>query len=194
MSSRPRAVYSRKQLAERVAWLGRVISRDYRGRTVQVVPILENSVVFAADLLRHITAPVICSFVHVGMRDVSLGGYERREVFFSPEPNLNGRDVLVVDTVLQSGVTMDFLLRRLQQRQPRSLRLAVLLDKSDDRKVDVQADYVGFRAASNYWVGYGLSDPSGLYRNLPYLGVVGRSPVRKTRAPAWHRRTRKTAR
>lgn len=173
MSRRPRVVYSSRQLAACVARMGRAISRDYRGRALQVVPILENAVVFVADLLRHITCPVICSFVRVEMRDVRFNGYERREVFFSPEPELTGRDVLVVDTVLQSGVTMDFLLRRLQQSNPRSLRLAVLLDKAADRRADVQADYVGFRAASNYWVGYGLADSHGLHRNLPYLGVVG---------------------
>ncbi len=167
-----KVVYSPGRLASRVARLGRSISRDYAGRTVDVVIILENAFVFGADLVRRISRPVVCHFVRSELRDVELGGYDRREVFFSQQPHLQGRDVLLVDAVLHSGVTQDFLLKRLQEGRPRSLRVAVLVDKPQDRKLDLKPDYFGFAAASKYLAGYGLAGRRGWYRNLPYVGLL----------------------
>ncbi len=167
-----KVVYSPGRLASQVARLGRTISRDYAGRTVDVVIILENAFVFGADLVRRISRPVVCHFVRSEMRDVKLGGYDRREVFFGHQPHLQGRDVLLVDAVLHSGVTQDFLLKRLQEGRPHSLRVAVLLDKPQDRKVDLKPDYFGFAAASKYLAGYGLAGRRGWYRNLPYVGLL----------------------
>jgi hypoxanthine phosphoribosyltransferase len=163
--------FTRQQLAKRVGQLGSAISRDYAGRTLDVVIILENSFLFAADLVREISRPVRCHFVRSEMRDVRQGGYDRREIFFSAAPGLHGRDVLVVDAVLNTGVTQDFLLKRLEEGRPRSLRLAVLFDKPASRKVNVTAEYTGFAAASKEWVGYGLSGKGGLGRNLPHVAV-----------------------
>lgn len=167
-----KVVYSPGRLASQVAHLGRTISRDYAGRTVDVVIILENAFVFGADLVRRISRPVICHFVRSEMRDVKLGGYDRREVFFSHQPHIQGRDVLLVDAVLRSGVTLDFLVKRLQEDRPRSLRVAVLVDKPQDRKVDLKPDYFGFAAASKYLAGYGLAGRREWYRNLPYVGLL----------------------
>jgi hypoxanthine phosphoribosyltransferase len=165
-------VYSPSGVAVRVANLGRAISQDYAGRTVDVVIVLEDAFIFAADLVRRIGQPVVCHFVRTEMRDIKLGGYDRREVFFSRPPNLRGRDVLMVGAVLHSGVVQEFLVRRLLENRPRSLRIAVLLDKPRDRKVDLKPDYIGFSAASNHYVGYGLPGARGLYRNLPCVGVL----------------------
>ena len=119
------------------------------------------------------------------MRDVHLNGHHRREVFFSYNPELKGRDVLVVDAVLHSGVTMEFFVRRMAERHPRSVRIAVLLDKPGERRVALQPDYLGFSAASNYLVGYGLPDSEGLYRNLPYIAALTGSGARlKSKSPA----------
>jgi len=166
-----RVAYTRRRLANRVGQLGRKISRDYAGRTLDVVIMLENSFLFGADLVREISRPVVCHFVRSEVRDIRMGGYDRREIFFSAPPPLRGRDVLVVDAVLNTGVTQDYLLKRLEEGRPRSLRLAVLFDKPESRKVNLQATYTGFAAASNYWVGYGLSGRRGLFRNLPYVGL-----------------------
>ena len=166
-----KVAYSRQRLRARVSQLGRAISRDYSGRTVDVVVMLENSFLFAADLVREISRPVVCHFVRSEMRDIHMGGYDRREIFFSAPPVLDGRDVLVVDAVLNTGVTQDFLLKRLEEGRPRSLRLAVLFDKPESRKVNLKPEYTGFAAASKEWVGYGLSGQRGLYRNLPYVAV-----------------------
>jgi hypoxanthine phosphoribosyltransferase len=164
-----KVAFTRKRLATRVGQMGREISRDFAGRTVDVVVVLENSFLFAADLVREISGPVTCHFVRAEMRDVLVSGHDYREVFFSAPPALRGRDVLVVDAVLNTGVTQDFLLKRLEEGGPRSLRLAVLFDKPASRKVNLRAEYTGFAAASKEWVGYGLSGKGGLYRNLPYI-------------------------
>jgi hypoxanthine phosphoribosyltransferase len=145
-------------------------------RTVDVVVVLENSFLFAADLVREIAGPVACHFVRAEMRDVSVSGHDYREIFFSAPPTLRGRDVLVVDAVLHTGVTQDFLLKRLEEGGPRSPRWAVLFDKAASRKVNLKAEYTGFAAASKEWVGSALSGKSGLYRNLPYVaGGISRA-------------------
>jgi hypoxanthine phosphoribosyltransferase len=164
-----KVVYTPARISSQVARLGKEISSTYRGRTVDVVVILESAFLFGADLVRRISSPVICHFVRNDVQDVQQGGYVRREIFFSLRPVLKGRDVLLVDTVLETGVTTEFLLRRLWEGEPRSWRLAVLLDKPRERRVDVKPDYFGFAAASNYLVGYGLPGGDGLLRNLPYL-------------------------
>ena len=167
-----RQVYSAGRLKSCVLRMGRRISRDYSGRTVDVVIMLENAFIFAADLVRQIRSPMICHFVRSELRDVRPN---LREVFFSHQPKLSGRNVLVVDAVLHSGVTQDFLLKRLLDSKPRSLRMAVLVDKPQDRKVDLRPDYFGIADASNYMVGYGLPGRRGTHRNLPCLAVAGSS-------------------
>lgn len=168
-----KVAFTQKRLAKRVNELGRAISKDYTGRTLDVVVVLESSFLFAADLVRKISRPVVCHFVRSEMRDVRTHGHELREIFFSVPPVLKGRDVLVVDAVLNTGVTQDFLLKRLEEGSPRTLRLAVLFDKTQERKVNVQPEYSGFAAASKEWVGYGLGGRGGAGRNLPYV-TVGR--------------------
>jgi hypoxanthine phosphoribosyltransferase len=169
---KPKRIYSPVQLAARVARMGRLISRDYAGHTLDVVVVLETAFIFGADLVRRISCPVVCHFVRAETREIRLSGYHRREIFFSRHPELKNRHVLLVSAVLQSGITHDFLLRRLLEGRPRSLRLAVLIDKPEDRRVNLQPDYFGLVAASKYMVGYGLTERHGRYRNLPYLGVL----------------------
>jgi hypoxanthine phosphoribosyltransferase len=164
--------YSAARIATRVAALGKEISRAYQGRRLDMVVTLDRGFVFAADLMRQIDAPMVCHFVREDVRDVDHGGHARREVFFGSHPELNGRDVLVVDAVLESGVTQEFLLRRLGETGPRSIRLAVMLDKTANRRVALEPDYFGFRNASNQvWVGYGLAAANGTGRNLRQLSA-----------------------
>ena len=176
MSLQPRVVFSKARLAARLAALGRQVSKDYAGKTVDAVIILEDAFVFAADLLRNISRPVICHFVRLELRDVELSGFSRREVFFSRSPELKGRDILIVASMLHTGVTLDFLCKRIQESQPRSLRIAVLVDKPDERRVDVQPDYFGFVGASNTFVGYGLAGRHEQFRNLPFVGALDGKP------------------
>jgi hypoxanthine phosphoribosyltransferase len=163
--------YSAQQLAARVALMGREISRDYADRTVDVVVMLESAFVFGADLIRRIDGKTVCHFVRIEISDVQFGGHERREIYFGRQPRLGDRDVLVVDALIESGLTQEFLLRRLQESRPRTLRLAVLFDKPAARRVDIKPDYFCFSVASKYLAGYGLAGSRGWYRNLPYVGV-----------------------
>jgi len=167
-----REEYSARQIAARVAAMGREISRTYGKNRVDVVAMLDNAFIFASDLVRQIRSPVVCHFVQAELREVHVNGHQRREVFFSYNPELKGRDVLVVDAVLHSGVTLEFFVRRLGERHPHSVRVAVLVDKPGERRVALQPDYLGFSAASNYLVGYGLPDSEGLYRNLDHIATL----------------------
>jgi hypoxanthine phosphoribosyltransferase len=176
--------FSAARIATRVAQLGRDISRDARGRRLDLVVTMDRSFMFAADLIRAIRVPVVLHFVREDIRDVVHAGRARREVFFAnrsttvaarDHAELKGRDVLLVDSVLDSGITQDFLLRRIGESKPRSLRLAVLLDKTSRRRVALEPDYFGFRTASNLlWSGYGLAAANGTGRNGSNL-VAGAS-------------------
>jgi hypoxanthine phosphoribosyltransferase len=190
------STYSAARIANRVKALGRQISRDARGRRLDVVVMMDRSFMFAADLIRAIDATVVLHFVGEDIRDVELAGHSRREVFFAnrsamnaakDQAELKGRDVLVVDAVLDSGITQDFLLRRIGESKPRSLRLAVLLDKTSRRRVALEPDYFGFRTASNLvWCGYGLAALNGTGRNARSL-LAGTSAKQSSRG----RRARK---
>jgi hypoxanthine phosphoribosyltransferase len=191
------ASYSAARIASRVKTLGRAISQAYRGRRVDIVVTMDRSFVFAADLVRAIDGPVAVHFVREDVRDVEMDGRVRREVFFGSrqttsggeEPSeYKGRDVLLVDAVLDSGVTQEFLLRRIGESKPRSLRLAVLLDKASKRRVALEPDYFGFQTASNLmWSGYGLAGSNGLGRN-------GKSLVSGDRGSGGSRRAKKRKR
>jgi hypoxanthine phosphoribosyltransferase len=181
LSERKGATYSAARIAARVTELGKGISSEFGGRRLDVVVTMDRGFVFAADLIRHIDAPTVCHFVREDVRDVDHNGHARREVLFGAHPELKGRDVLVVDAVLESGVTQDFLLRRLGESRPRSIRLAVLLDKPGKRRVALEPDYFGFRTASNQvWVGYGLAAPNGMGRNHQQLSSGTNNSSRKS--------------
>jgi hypoxanthine phosphoribosyltransferase len=182
-----RVAYTKERLASRIRQLARAISKDYAGRTLDVLVALDNGLLFGADLIRSISLPVVCRFIRAEMRDVSLAGHARREIYFSWPPGLRGRDVLLVDAVLNTGITQDFLMKQILESRPRSLRLAVLFDKPDARKVNLKAEYTGFASASNYMVGFGLSGNGGLYRNLPYVGLS--RPERRRGSAAARERT-----
>jgi hypoxanthine phosphoribosyltransferase len=159
---------------------------------------MDHSFMFAADLIRSIEVPVVLHFVREDVRDVESGGRVRREVFFANRPDtvgakgqgeLKGRDVLLLDAILDSGITQDFLLRRIGESKPRSLRLAVLLDKVSRRRVALEPDYFGFRTASNLvWSGYGLAAPNGTGRNRNSL--VAGTPADRSSAAGRGRKKR----
>lgn len=182
--------YSAGRIASRVKALGRQISRAASGRRLDIVVTMDRSFMFAADLIRSIDAPVVLHFVREQIRDVEHGGHPRREVFFGSrgtggadgQADLKGRDVLLLDVILDSGITQDFLLRRIGESKPRSLRLAVLLDKMNGRRVALEPDYFGFQTASKLvWSGYGLAASNGTSRNAKNL-TAGSSGARRGKA------------
>jgi hypoxanthine phosphoribosyltransferase len=169
--ARLRIVASEKDIRKRVREMAKQINRDYAGKTLHVVGILEDCFIFMADLVRALTIPVVCSFVRSQVRDTESGAVAIREIMFIPPVAAAGKELLIVQGVLQSGITLDHLCRTLLAKGPASLRTATLLDKADERKTDVPVDYAGFRLSGRFLVGYGL----GLgeqYRNLPFLARV----------------------
>lgn len=169
--ARLRIIVSEKDIRKRVRELARQINKDYAGKTLHVVGILENCFVFMADLVRALTIPVVCSFVRSQMRDSDSGLVAMREITYIPHIEAAGKDLLLVEGVLQSGITIDHLCQTLMMQQPASLRTATLLDKSDERRIDVPVDYSGFQLSGRFLVGYGLGFQQQ-YRNLPYLARI----------------------
>lgn len=182
-----RPLFKAEQIARRVRELGKEISRDYRGQSVDLLGILDNAFVFVADLLRHIEVPVRCQFIRAEFRDFrDAEGHERKEIFYTPEFDGAGKNVLLVEGVLTSGITMDFLIKRIGLRQPKSVKTVVFIDKTGERRLPLEPDYYAFRLESSPpVVGYGLAW-DGFYRNLPYVGVPAGTKAAPTGAP--HRR------
>jgi len=169
--TRLRTVYTEKQIEKRVRELAEQINRDYQGKTLHVVGILENCFLFMADLVRALKVPVVCHFLKAEIRDSSPGGHALREIMYTPRVEAAGKDVLLVDGILQSGVTLDHLYRYVLGQKPNSVRTATLIEKTDERKVDVPTDYVGFKASGKFLVGYGLGYQEK-YRNLPRVAML----------------------
>ncbi len=165
----PRILLSAEQISKRVQEMARQISHDFRGKTIHVVGVMENGFIFMADLVRELETPVVCQFVKAEFNDSNPN---TTEIFFSPEVDVKGQHVLLVEALVQSGVTSEFLMRNLAGRGAASVKLAVLLDKQSARRVSLQPDYFGFLMNESFVVGYGLGNPH-LGRNLPY--ICGRS-------------------
>ena len=161
---------TQEQLAKRVAEMTRQIERDYKGKELVVVSLLNGTVMFLADLIRHLELPLRLDFIGVS----SYGaGTESGELVFTKELRLDvaGRDVLLVDDILDTGRTMTRVLAKLCALRPRRIKTCVLLDKPSRRVEDVKPDYVGFEIPDVFVVGYGL-DYAERYRNLPFVGVL----------------------
>lgn len=170
-SARLSVVFTERQIQQRVAQIARRIDRDYRGRTLHVVTLLENSFMFLADLTRQLQTAVVCHFLQAQVKDRKWHGLPLHEIKYAPSAPLNGRDVLLVDGVLQTGITEDFLLHSIEDQQPNSLRTATLIEKTAMRKVNLSPDYVGFESDERFLVGYGLS-VNGEYAYLPYIAEL----------------------
>jgi hypoxanthine phosphoribosyltransferase len=165
-----RVLITDTQLARRIRALARAIERDFRGRELVVVSLLSGTVLFLADLIRHLSLPLRLDFMGVS----SYGaGTESGELVFTKELRLDvrGRDVLLVDDILDTGKTLSRVIPKLRVLKPRRIKVCVLLDKPSRRVQKVAADYVGFEIPDVFVVGYGL-DYAEKYRNLPFVGVL----------------------
>ena len=165
-----RVLITEGQIARRIRTLAREIERDFRGREMVVVSLLSGTVMFLADLMRHLNLPLRLDFMGVS----SYGaGTASGQLVFTKELRLDmrGRDVLLVDDILDTGKTMSRVLPKLRALKPRRIKVCVLLDKPARRVENVKADYVGFVIPDHFVVGYGL-DFAERYRNLPFVGVL----------------------
>ncbi|PWM21450.1 MAG: hypoxanthine phosphoribosyltransferase [Oscillospiraceae bacterium] len=162
---------SQEELADAVQKLGERISKDYEGKNLMLVSVLKGSVVFMADLMRAITIPASIDFMSVSSygSGVKTSGVVR--IIKDLDEELNGRDILIVEDILDSGMTLSYLKEHIQAKGAHSIRIATLLDKPERRKVDIHPDYSCFSVPDEFVVGYGL-DYAERYRNLPYVGIL----------------------
>ncbi|MGB8063333.1 MAG: phosphoribosyltransferase family protein [Candidatus Sulfotelmatobacter sp.] len=166
-----RPVITTEQIQKRVKELARQISDDYRGETIQMLAVLENAFMFLADLVRAIEVPVVCQFIKPKYTRPQGTASDVMEIFFSHEPDIKGQHILIVEGLVHSGVTSEFLMSDLKARGAASVKLVTLLDRQSARRVPLQPDYFGFLVDDAFLIGYGLGAVEQTNRNLPYLAA-----------------------
>jgi hypoxanthine phosphoribosyltransferase len=161
----------KEQLAERVRELGEEISADYAGKEILMIGVLRGAVIFMADLARAISLPVSLDFMAVSSYGASTSSSGVVRILKDLDEELAGRHVLIVEDIIDSGLTLNYLVENLRSRHPASVKLCTLLNKPSRRKAPVHVDYNGFTIPDYFVVGYGL-DYAEKYRNLPFIGVL----------------------
>jgi hypoxanthine phosphoribosyltransferase len=158
-------------LSGRITELGDEISADYEGRDLLLIGVLKGAVFFMADLMRHLTVPCELDFMAISSYGAATDSSGVVRILKDLDINIEGRDVLVVEDIIDSGLTLSYLMRNLRARRPASLEICALLTKPARREIDIPVRYVGFEIPNRFVVGYGL-DFAERYRNLPYVGVL----------------------
>jgi hypoxanthine phosphoribosyltransferase len=158
-------------LSGRVAELGVEISSDYDGRDLLLIGVLKGAVFFMADLMRRLTIPCEVDFMAISSYGASTDSSGVVRILKDLDINIEGRHVLVVEDIIDSGLTLSYLMRNLESREPETLEVCALLTKPDRREIDVPVRYVGFEIPNRFVIGYGL-DFAERYRNLPYVAVL----------------------
>ena len=172
MSERIRTMIEEERVAARIRELGEAISQEYEGREIHLICVLKGGVFFMCELAKRITVPVTMDFMSVSSYGSGTSSSGVVRIVKDLDQPLEGKDVLIVEDIIDSGRTLGYLIEILKKRHPKSLRLCTLLDKPERRVVgNVQVDYCGFQIPDEFVVGYGL-DYAPKYRNLPYIGVV----------------------
>jgi hypoxanthine phosphoribosyltransferase len=164
------------ELARRVRALGEEISRDYADRDLVLIGVLKGAIFFLSDLMRAITVPCEVDFMAVASYGSATDSSGVVRILKDLDASIEGRDILIVEDIVDSGLTLNYLLRNLQARGPRSLEVCALLTKPERRKVDTPTRYVGFEIPNRFAIGYGL-DHGERYRNLPYVAAL-QAPAR----------------
>jgi hypoxanthine phosphoribosyltransferase len=158
-------------LAGRIAELGEEISADYEGRDLLLIGVLKGAVFFMADLMRHLTVPCELDFMAISSYGAATDSSGVVRILKDLDINIRDRNVLVVEDIIDSGLTLSYLVRNLSAREPASLEICALLTKPARREIEVPVRYVGFEIPNRFVIGYGL-DFAERYRNLPYVGVL----------------------
>ena len=171
MSETVRVMIPEEDVTKRIEEMGRQISEDYAGKQVHLICILKGGVFFACELAKQITVPVSIDFMSVGSYGDGTSSSGIVKIAKDLDETLEGKEVLVVEDIIDSGRTLSYLLEVLRKREPKSMRLSTLLDKPSRRVREVKVDYIGYKIPDEFVVGYGL-DYKQKYRNLPYIGVV----------------------
>lgn len=164
-------LYTEQQLADMVKQLGARISEEYRDKNLFMVAVLKGSVVFMADLMRQITVPCTIDFMSVSSYGKGTSSSGQVRILKDLDASLEGKDLLLIEDILDSGKTLSYLIEILSARKPASIRICTLLDKPERRQADIHADFVGTQVPDAFIVGYGL-DYAEQYRHLPYIAVL----------------------
>jgi len=162
---------STEELAKRIEEIGAEITADYAGKEILMIGVLRGAVVFMADLARAIKVPVAIDFMAVSSYGAGTSSSGVVRILKDLDENVEGKHVLVVEDIIDSGLTLNYLLDNLKSRKPASIKLCTLLNKPEHRKVNVNIDYNGFNVPDYFVVGYGL-DYAERYRNLPFIGIL----------------------
>lgn len=162
---------SEEEIAEKTKDLGELISKDYAGQEVHLICVLKGSIFFTCELAKRITVPVTMDFISVSSYGDGTESTGRVRIVKDLDETVEGKNVIIVEDIIDSGRTLSYLIDMLNTRKPNSLKLCTLLDKPERRVTDVAVDYAGFNIPDKFVVGYGL-DYAQKYRNLPYVGVV----------------------
>ena len=171
MAETIRELVSEKAVNERIVELGKQISKDYEGKQVHLICVLKGGVFFMCELAKRISVPVSMDFVSVSSYGDDTKSSGVVKIVKDLDEAIEGKDVLIVEDIIDSGRTLYYLIDILKKRNPKSVHLCTLLDKPERRVKDVKVDYVGFNIPDEFVVGYGL-DYAQKYRNLPFIGVV----------------------
>ena len=166
-----KVLYSEEELKAKCAEMGAQITKDYAGKNLLLVTVLKGAVVYFTDLMRAIDLPCTIDFMIVSSYGSGVKTSGVVKIVKDLDTDLTGMDLLIVEDILDTGLTLSYLKDMLAARNPASIRIATLLDKPDRRKADIKADYIGYRVPDEFVVGYGL-DYDEKYRNLPYVGVL----------------------
>ena len=155
----------------RIAEIAQQLSKEYEGKTIHIIGVLKGSVFFMCELAKRLTVPVTMDFMSVSSygNDTKSSGVVK--MIKDLDESIEGRDVVLIEDIMDSGRTLSYLINILKERKPASFKVVTLLDKPDRRVIDVKVDYTGFQIPDEFVVGYGL-DYDQRYRNLPYIGVV----------------------
>ncbi len=158
-------------IRKRVRELGDIINREYARKDLLLVSVLKGSIIFMADLIRAITIPHEIDFMATSSYGAGVSSSGVVRILKDLNTSIEGRNVVIVEDIIDSGHTLSYLVRILQERRPASLRIMTLLDKPERREVDIHVDWIGFSIPNEFVVGYGL-DYDEVYRNLPFIGVL----------------------
>ncbi|WZL74462.1 hypoxanthine phosphoribosyltransferase [Clostridiaceae bacterium 35-E11] len=165
---RKEVLFTREDINKRVAELGKQITEEYKDKKLMVISLLKGSFIFTSDLVREIDAPVKIEFMATSSYGHSEESSGKVNILYDLNADIQGYDVLVVDDIADTGITMKFVLKHLEAKAPASIKCCVLLDKPSRRKTELEADYVGFTIPDKFIVGYGLNY-GDYYRNVPYV-------------------------
>jgi len=171
-------LYTEKEISEKIIKLAKEISKDYEGKVPVLVCVLKGSVMFLSDLMKYLKIDVSIDFIGLSSYEGSTESTGIVRMVMDLKDSIYNKDVIVVEDIVDTGLTVDYLIRNLLTRKPKSLKICVLFDKEEARKIKVPVDYRGFTVPNKFLVGYGL-DYNELYRNLPYVGVLKRSVYKK---------------